>query len=448
MNQKFIDRYKVLKDFGDKPDRQIAQQRGLDFEALINEITLEEGNRLSKSYYADGNNSEQIDGAIEVYNRIFLIEVKWLSSDEAASELYSFIGKIENKFNGTLGVFISKKKLSDNFVTALNRGRRQSVLIVHGDDIDQLFTPDGPLLKDYLEYCFKLLSYRNMTHFPVADYIKFIHKPKLLQSNVASQTVANTVLNRPGINFINNNLITGSASPSALQMAYGLLDENEQKYVLDYAVKQWQKVHANWMIMPYGKDQTFNNLSTFFRSLDAKTDVVKSISEDFYLKYLKENFGAYGVSPVVDPFIQYFGDLPEESINEVGSVLVQELIRVEGNWDAENQITDFISFNWKLLSEEVKKEFKQLYLDIFVSSSRQDRFAQKSFAIKLMKEGQTTKDEIEIWLRSKLRKMKTDYQGEDTEGLIKWAFNAYYPIMPYLNLHNAQEFEFLIRKMI
>lgn len=448
MNQKFIDTYNVLKNFGEKPDRQIAQQRGLDFEALINDLTLEEGNRLSKSYYADGNNSEQIDGAIEVYNRIFLIEVKWVSGNEAASELYSFIGKIENKFNGTLGVFISKKELSENFVTALNRGRRQSVLIVHGDDIDQLFTPNGPKLKDYLEYCFKLLSYRNITHFSVADYIKFVHEPKISQQPLARHTIVNSIFSGPALNFINSNLISGNTSPSAMQMAYGLLDEGEQGYVLEYALKQWEKIYANWMLMPFGKDQTYNNLSTFFRSLDSKAYAVQSLTSVFFLKYFKDNFGAYGASPTLDPFVQHFGNLPKEKIDEIGNALVEELRRVEGNWDAENQITDFVSFNWNMFSEEVRKSFKQLYLDIFVSSSRQDRFAQKSFAIKLMQERQTTKAEIEIWLQSKLAKMKTDYHGEDTEGLIRWAVNAYYPIMPYLDLDSKQEFDSLIRQMI
>jgi hypothetical protein len=88
----------------------------------------------------------------------------------AASELYGFIGKIENKFSGTLGVFISRNELTKNFIDALNKGRRQSVIVIHGKDIELLFSRKTPIIKEYLTYCFKLLSYDNRTHLSLEDY--------------------------------------------------------------------------------------------------------------------------------------------------------------------------------------------------------------------------------------------------------------------------------------
>lgn len=132
MKQEFIDQFNTLKKV--PQGIQLSQQRGRDFEELINNIFKEEKVLLRRGFHTTDNKSEQIDGAIEIDNRIFLIETKWVQSNLAASDLFSFIGKIENKFFGTLGIFISKEELSENFINALNKGRRQAVLVIHGED--------------------------------------------------------------------------------------------------------------------------------------------------------------------------------------------------------------------------------------------------------------------------------------------------------------------------
>lgn len=142
MDQKFIDRYNDMVKLDDliNISSKMKQQRGRDFEDLLNDVFASETILLSKGYHSSDHKSEQIDGAVEHNNRIFLVEMKWVESNLAASALYAFIGKIENKFSGTLGIFISKKVLSDNFINALNKGRRQSVIVIHGEDIDLFFT--------------------------------------------------------------------------------------------------------------------------------------------------------------------------------------------------------------------------------------------------------------------------------------------------------------------
>ena len=74
MKQEFIDRFETLKKY--TKDTQLLQQRGRDFEELINNIFQEEKVLLRKGFHTDDNKSEQIDGAIEIDNRIFLIETK------------------------------------------------------------------------------------------------------------------------------------------------------------------------------------------------------------------------------------------------------------------------------------------------------------------------------------------------------------------------------------
>jgi hypothetical protein len=170
MKQKFIEEFWELDKIQSGSPPEIMRKRGVDFERLINDVLEDETILLKRSYHTSDNQSEQIDGAIEIYNRIFLVEVKWVSSNMAASELYGFIGKIENKFSGTLGVFISRNELTKNFIDALNKGRRQSVIVIHGKDIELLFSRKTPIIKEYLTYCFKLLSYDNRTHLSLEDY--------------------------------------------------------------------------------------------------------------------------------------------------------------------------------------------------------------------------------------------------------------------------------------
>ena len=152
--------------------RKLKIDRGLKFETLIYKVFKGEGVSITKGYHTSDNRAEQIDGALEIGGRIFLLEVKWVESGIAASELYAFIGKVENKFHGTLGIFISRKELSSNFVNALSKGRRQSVIVIHGKDVDNLFKHGvGVSLKDFISHTLKVLSYDNVNHFSVSDYI-------------------------------------------------------------------------------------------------------------------------------------------------------------------------------------------------------------------------------------------------------------------------------------
>ena len=147
------------------------QDRGREFEKLFCYIFENHRILLRAPYYTDDNRSEQIDGAIKIGSRIILLEVKWVESGLAASDLYSFIGKIGNKLEGTLGLFISKEVLSDNFLNAIIKGRRRNIIVLHGEDVDYLFEKDFPI-KDYIEFLIELYSYDNILHFPASKYLK------------------------------------------------------------------------------------------------------------------------------------------------------------------------------------------------------------------------------------------------------------------------------------
>lgn len=71
--------------------REDAKKRGIQFEKLALELFEAEKMVKKKSYHTSDNRSEQIDGALYVDGTRALLEVKWVSSGLAASELYAFL---------------------------------------------------------------------------------------------------------------------------------------------------------------------------------------------------------------------------------------------------------------------------------------------------------------------------------------------------------------------
>ena len=121
----FIDKFAKIRKSASK------RRRGLRFERLFYEI-FERDKILIEKSYKNKEGSQQIDGAIEINNRIFIIEVKWEKTKTlAASKLYSFLGKINSKIEGTLGVFISYNELGNNFINSTRAGIKQNCIIIN-----------------------------------------------------------------------------------------------------------------------------------------------------------------------------------------------------------------------------------------------------------------------------------------------------------------------------
>ena len=162
--------FEQLDQLGETPGVAVAQHRGHRFEGLLLDLLNSHGLLLRTSFHTADNRREQIDGAIRIDSRIALIEAKWTKQDVTASELYAFLGKIEGKFVGTIGLFVSRTELSENFITSLRSGRRQSTLIIHGDDVPHIFTPEFPL-EEYLTACIARVSIDNVAHLPAAQFL-------------------------------------------------------------------------------------------------------------------------------------------------------------------------------------------------------------------------------------------------------------------------------------
>ena len=164
---------KEIEELEDYANTDYAKQnRGRRFEQLIIEYLKKEPNvKVVKGSSHTTDKSEQIDGAIKINSRMFLLEMKWVESGLAASDLYAFIGKVDNKLYGTLGIFISKEPLSDRFKKSLSNGRQQKVLILEGDDVKNLFEIEGRFA-EYVETSIEYLSTDNINQYSVSSFIE------------------------------------------------------------------------------------------------------------------------------------------------------------------------------------------------------------------------------------------------------------------------------------
>lgn len=159
-----------LEKLGEEPGAQVAQSRGRQFEALLLDLFDIHRLLLRRSFHTSDNRSEQVDGAIDISGRVALVEAKWTKESLAASDMFAFLGKVEGKFAGTIGVFVSRATLSMNFLDALRHGRRQSILVVHGDDVPMLFAAEFPL-REYLASCLRHVSMDNVSHLAVQRFL-------------------------------------------------------------------------------------------------------------------------------------------------------------------------------------------------------------------------------------------------------------------------------------
>lgn len=118
-------------------DKKItSQQRGFEFEKLINKLLKHESLKPRTSYNRKG---EQIDGSFFWAGQTFLIEAKWTKKDIPASSIYEFKGKIDGKFHTTSGVFLSANNYSKDAVDALMKGKSLNILLFNKNDISIIF---------------------------------------------------------------------------------------------------------------------------------------------------------------------------------------------------------------------------------------------------------------------------------------------------------------------
>lgn len=399
MQKKFTEEFNKLQN-APVTNKILRQSRGRDFEALINDVFKDENILLRRGYHTHDNRAEQIDGAVEIDGKVLLIETKWVESNLAASDLFAFIGKIENKFVGTLGVFISREKLSENFVNALSKGRRQSVIIIHGEDIDNLFDTQNDLtIKDYIKQSIKICSYDNISHLPFSEYKKTVEN-----SNVDSLVKKNT----DAIKFVERHLKNNISENDLLI----LIESNTQKdnndifkLIIEKYYKFFEVARNNF---DYAIIQNFDNFLKI-ASIDEKT--IENVCVKYYNELIFKNFSIYSQEIFINLFSKYYNKLSKDQKQNFENALLKEFKEAINlsNWNKENQITDIIRPIWmNFLS---KDEFKQEYLSIYLRDTL-DKFSQKQFANYLVNNNQIGNEFAEKWLIDRISEIKKEHKSD------------------------------------
>jgi hypothetical protein len=432
MKQTHTDKYNKLKQIDtQKASLEILQKRGTEFEKLFNDIFEDEKILLRKSYYTSDNRSEQIDGAVEVYNRVFLIEIKWVESGLAASELYAFIGKTENKFSGTLGIFISKEKFSENFLNSLNKGRRQSIIVIHGEDIDFIFD-NNVILKDYIEFTFKQLSFDNRIHFPVERYLKIVDTKPL------ATPVVSTTLKQNVVQFISNNLLKVETPAIQLQLLMTAQTQEEKDLTFNYVIKNYSTVFYNSLLNRSDtKLFAISNFNSFIDLYEFEDDknIIKN-AEQYYSKLVETSLEIYSRELFIKLFSKYYAKINQTAKDKFEAFILLKWSKFYDVYDTENQLTDIVKPIWGQLKDDTVKTLSEYYLNIFIRDTK-DKFSQKAFANHLLNNKIIPKNSIEDWLNKRVKESIASYKtlSEDSISFIAY---TYLPIARHLEIENEK----------
>lgn len=358
---KLLERLKELEKVGRAPGKAGAQTRGRDFEVLMLDLFAQHNLLLRRSFHTADDKSEQIDGAIEIAGRVALVEAKWVESGIAASELFAFLGKVEGKFVGTIGVFISYEELSNNFIGALRAGRRQSVLVIHGTDVAQLFESNFPL-PDYLKASLHHVSIDNAPHLPVSKF---------------------------------------SASRKVADHAKAVLDDNKFTNLLNQLRMPSTSVKAIVAAKQNATDELLENLSYLMDIFpkaeelggSASTKISQYITEA--VQYLPQSESAVDVKYWDEIFASTILDSSYESIhaamaerfpaspvprkNSTEDALLAAWRDTDSNYENENILANVTKPFWKHLSSPAKQQLLRMFV-VFSISNRRPNYPQMSLA--------------------------------------------------------------------
>jgi len=122
------------------------QKRGFKLEKFLNELFYFFDLDPKSSFKIKG---EQIDGSFTFDNTDYLLEAKWQEKPIAASDLYSFGGKISGKLKNTLGLYVSLGGYS-NECTETQNPTTKSMILMDGSDLMQIL--DGRITLNDIIY--------------------------------------------------------------------------------------------------------------------------------------------------------------------------------------------------------------------------------------------------------------------------------------------------------
>jgi hypothetical protein len=351
----------------------LAQDRGRQFEKLVRAVFKAWGMLVRGSYHTGDNKSEQIDGVLQFENRYALLEAKWEKANLAASELFSFLGKVEGKFAGTIGVFVSRNELTTNFLTALRAGRRQCIIVIHGRDVDDLFDPAfdlaGYLAAHVLNVCMD-----NLCHLSTEKYLAKLKtaeakkKPAAAAGDVVEVKIKECLKDEAAKNIVNE--FAEELNPAQRADAV-------QRIVNNY---------ADIASSPTG-DEAWRgeNLQEFLKELLERLPAKMTAAEaTFFMDKLSKNFQSPDYRPMTEYFAPRYVYLPVQEKTKCEERLARQWDKISGDWMSENRMAEATRLLWDNLGPNTKKHLIGHFVE-FVLSNRGTRHPQYRLADYVLK---------------------------------------------------------------
>lgn len=367
------------------------QERGREFERLINKICEDEKILLQRSGYTSDNASQQIDGAIEINGHIFLLEIKWESSATlAASKYFSFLGKILSKIDGTLGLFISFDDLRENFQNSIRNGIQQKCITICGEDSINDIVSGKVSLKEYVLWLFRKASIDNIVTKSTAEYLS--------DSSILIKDSKNQLEDK--LSKIVSVLTDIQADKSALLREIG----PDNTILVD---------HLEYLINCYINHSAKGRLSekisviidlAFQKDAPKCIEIIKDI-------YSNNNWQNYADETLIDTLKKYVnpqnGLTCDDKIRQIVEKARDYLIKNDDNWDEENQASRVISLFYDVLPKELKNSLGEAYYSIYVDNYRKSHFPQKMMATRIFNDPDVDKVQIAtIMIKRELKSQK------------------------------------------
>jgi len=381
----------IYKQEYDKIKLLPPKKRGFQFEKLVNKICHDEGILLSDSYKT-ADTEQQIDGAIEINKRIFLIEAKWERTETlAASKLYSFLGKINSKIEGTIGIFISHNVLSDNFISAVRNGLRQNCILIHGEE-NILDIMDGKVsLEEFIWYTYQQASTKNLSCINTSEFLS-------IPIRTYSKTTTTTLPPQNWIDIYQNLVDTSSTITFSAQLETLYTQEIElSKKALNLIsiLKKDRLSHDKYILLI---QKCFSEEKDEFEK-----QFVEKLKSPFWKEYI----------PLLSiDFIKNDLAINELDKTKILDKAISHLTAYFGTYAEENNASYLIDFLFERLNENDLKKLANAYLIIYCDTSRLDYFPQKQTSIRifnnLKRKSISISETVRPTLIEQLRQIKND----------------------------------------
>ena len=329
---------------------------------------------VSSSYRTSNGVIEQIDGAIRISCRIFLLEVKWAESEHLAeSDLYAFMGKVNTKLPGTLGLFVSYNELSQNFLNAMRNGQRQTCIVIHGpDNIKKLI--DGSVdIKAYLTYFYEIASTKGIVELSVSDYAKLDLQNSINSSGTVATTMSVGSSQSVSWSLVLKDLCLDQVSVNDFGKTYSSSDFKglSDKVVSVFPYLQYKDYSKYKELLSYCDKK---ELANSFLNYAAGSNLKKLLKPNMYdgIEFNNRNYFSSVFISYIEPLKLDFKDLNSE-VDKYVDVLVNLLNEEKGFYENENVISRYVELVLTVLNQEQQMKLANPYFDIFIDDYRKEK---------------------------------------------------------------------------